>query len=101
MGLLPLYIFNSFSAGIDFGRQILTSYIKPVPALEGLITPWTHSVWNTNINIININNAKGPLRIAMVKIQYQSATTEKLHVMEILFLLLFFSAAKIYCFILM
>ena len=53
--------FYVMNAGVDFGRQILTFYIKPVPALERLITPSTHSVWNTNINIININNAKGPL----------------------------------------
>ena len=29
MGLRSLYIFNSFSAGIDFGRQILTSKVDP------------------------------------------------------------------------
>ena len=36
MGLRSLYIFNSFSAGIDFRRYNLTS-IKSVPALKGLM----------------------------------------------------------------
>ena len=29
MGLLPLYFFNSFSAGIDFRRQMLKSKAGP------------------------------------------------------------------------
>ena len=49
MDLRPLYIFYSFSAGIDFGRQNLTSIdvrfwrLKSVPAPKGLIYTMCYS----------------------------------------------------------
>ena len=51
MGLGPLWIFHTYSAGIDFGRQNLTSTdvrfwrLKTVPALQWLHTDFIYNNW--------------------------------------------------------
>ena len=49
MCIRPLYIFHSFSAGIDFRRQILTSKVDPrterVKAQDWIIVDWDSFWW--------------------------------------------------------
>ena len=74
MRLRPLYIFNSFSAGIDFRRQILPS--KDGPAPRGLMMLSTNSFLGPcSISALFVSNRPGPFVTAAPLVNNYAASS--------------------------